>query len=80
MDSLAVAGIVAALVMFVVVSELVAAAIPMIIVITLVPPHERADLARVLAAADSSRRLRLWPALRLATTARRRQRDRHHRS
>lgn len=53
-------------------SELVAAALPMIIVIAFVPPMERRGLAELLAAADSSRRLRLWRAVRLAVAARRR--------
>ncbi|KUL27184.1 hypothetical protein [Actinoplanes awajinensis] len=76
MEPLVLVSAVAALIIFVVLTELVAAAIPVLIVITLVPPAERADLARLLAAADSSRRLRLWPALRIATAARRRQRTR----
>jgi hypothetical protein len=54
-----------------VLTELVAAALPVVIVIATVPPQERADLARLLAACDSSRRLRLWPALRAAVRARR---------
>lgn len=56
-----------------VLTELVAAALPVLIVIAMVPPEEREGLARLLAACDSSRRLRLWPALRLATLARREQ-------
>jgi len=52
-------------------TELVAAALPVVIVIAMVPPEEREGLARVLAACDSSRKLRLWPALRLAVRARR---------
>jgi hypothetical protein len=58
------------LVVLVLVVEIVAATVPMLIVITMVPPDEREALARLLAAADSSRRLRLWPALRAAATAR----------
>jgi hypothetical protein len=54
-----------------IVTELAVAVLPMIIVITLVPPWERRDLADLLAAADSSPRLRLWPAIRLAVAARR---------
>jgi len=60
-------GAVAVLVM----TELVAAALPVVIVIAVVPPEEREGLAKLLAACDSSRRLRLWPALRLAVRARR---------
>jgi hypothetical protein len=55
----------------IVLTELVAAVLPVIIVIAMVPPHERDGLARLLAACDSSRRLRLWPALRVAVRARR---------
>ena len=66
-----VAGIVALIVALVVLSEIVAAVIPLVIVLTCVPVRERDSLARVLAALDSSRRLRLWSALRLAVTLRR---------
>jgi putative exporter of polyketide antibiotics len=54
-----------------VLTELVAAALPVIIVIAMVPPEEREGLARLLAACDSSRKLRLWPAVRVAVRARR---------
>jgi hypothetical protein len=54
-----------------VLTELLAAALPVVIVIAMVPPEEREGLAKLLAACDSSRRLRLWPALRLAVRARR---------
>lgn len=54
-----------------VLTELIAAALPVVIVIAMVPPQEREGLAKLLAACDSSRRLRLWPALRLAVRARR---------
>ena len=54
-----------------VLTELVAAALPVVIVIAMVPPEQRDGLARLLAACDSSRKLRLWPALRLAIQARR---------
>lgn len=54
-----------------VLTELVAAALPVVIVIAMVPPEERDGLARLMAACDSSRKLRLWPALRLAVQARR---------
>jgi hypothetical protein len=57
-------------------TELVAAALPVVIVIALVPPEEREGLAKLLAACDSSRKLRLWPALRLAVRARREQASR----
>jgi hypothetical protein len=54
-----------------VLTELVAAALPVLIVIAMVPPEEREGLAKLLAACDSSRKLRLWRALRLAVRARR---------
>ncbi|WP_412741707.1 hypothetical protein [Krasilnikovia sp. MM14-A1004] len=52
-------------------TELVAAALPVLIVIAVVPPEEREGLAKLLAACDSSPKLRLWTALRLAVWARR---------
>lgn len=55
----------------VVLTELLAAALPVVIVIAMVPPEEREGLAKLLAACDSSRKLRLWPALRLAVRTRR---------
>jgi putative exporter of polyketide antibiotics len=57
---------------FIVVSEIVVAVLPLVLVIALVPREERRDLAELLAAADSRRRLRLWPALRIAAASRRR--------
>lgn len=71
MESLAAIVAVAALVVLVLVVELASAVLPIIIIVTLVPPEDRHDLAEVLAAADSSRKLRLWPALRAAVIARR---------
>src|SRR4051812_41455731 len=62
---------VAVLVFLVVATELIAAVLPLLIVVLLVPPEERHGLAELLAATDSSRRLRLWPALRAAVKARR---------
>jgi len=78
MNEFAVLAAVATLVILVVLAEIAAAALPLIIVITLVPPHERPELAAVLAACDSSRKLRLWAALQAAVKARRlrRRRDR----
>ncbi|WP_436529077.1 hypothetical protein [Actinoplanes sp. HUAS TT8] len=70
-------GLVTALVAFVVMTELLAAALPLLIVIVLVPAHERPALAAVIAAADHRRRLRFWPALRTATAARRIQAGRY---
>ena len=52
-------------------TELTAAVLPLVVVMTFIPPEERHGLAEVLAAADSRRRLRLWRALRLAAQARR---------
>jgi putative exporter of polyketide antibiotics len=54
-----------------VLTELIAAALPVVIVIAMVPPEEREGLAKLLAACDSSRKLRLWRALRAAVRARR---------
>jgi hypothetical protein len=73
MSSTVVVTVIVAL-MFVVITEVVAAILPLILVVALVPRDERRDLADLLAAADSSRRLRLWPALRVAVVARRRER------
>ncbi|WP_127504052.1 hypothetical protein [Actinoplanes solisilvae] len=74
MTIIVLAGIVALLVLLLVLSEIAAAVIPLIIVLTCVPERDRESLARVLAALDSSRRLRMWPALRLAATLRRQER------
>lgn len=71
MNDFAVLAAVAALVMLFVLAEIAAAVLPVIIVVALVPPEERDGLAKVIAACDSSRKLRVWPALRLAVTARR---------
>lgn len=68
------AGIVALVVLLIGLSEILAAVLPLIIVLTCVPARERDSLARVLAVLDSRRRLRVWPALRLAVTLRRQQR------
>ncbi|HEU4349953.1 MAG TPA: hypothetical protein VFR35_19420 [Actinoplanes sp.] len=67
---------VAALVMLFVLAEIAAAVLPLIIVMTLVPPEQRHELAEVLAACDSSRKIRLWTSLRAAVKARRTQHDR----
>jgi hypothetical protein len=76
MNSLAVLAAVAGTLLVVVFAEVVAAVLPLVIVLTFVPHEERADLARLLASCDSSRRLRLWSALRTAVKARQRDRDR----
>jgi hypothetical protein len=62
---------VGAVALAVAVSELLAAVLPLLVLVLLVPPEERAELAALVAATDSSRRLRLWPALRVAVLARR---------
>ncbi|GAA4588099.1 hypothetical protein BJY16_008445 [Actinoplanes octamycinicus] len=72
MTDLTTAGLIAALVGLFLVSELAAATLPLLIVIAVVPPHERPALAAVLAATDSRRRLHVWPALRTAVADRRR--------
>lgn len=74
MSQVAIVASVAALVLLFVTAEIVAAVLPIIIVVALVPPEQRDSLANVLAACDSSRKLRLWPALRAAVRARRAQR------
>lgn len=68
------AGVVAFLVLLFVLSEIASAVLPLIIVLAFVPARDREELARVLAALDSSRRLRLWAALRFAVTMRRQER------
>ena len=65
------AAIVALLVVLVVLTEIVSAVLPLVIVLICVPERERDSLARLLAVCDSSRRLRMWPALRLAVVLRR---------
>jgi len=50
--------------------------LPVLVVIALVPPEERQGLGEVIAAMDSSKKLRLWPALRASVLARRAARDR----
>ena len=65
---------VALAIIVIVMMEVIAAVLPVVVVILLVPPHERAGLAELIAAADSSRRLRMWPALRVAVRARRQSR------
>jgi len=62
---------ISALVVVLALVELLAAVVPLLIVVSLVPPEERAGLAELIATVDSRRRLRLWPALRLAVRARR---------
>ncbi|GGK85339.1 hypothetical protein [Mangrovihabitans endophyticus] len=71
MEGIAVLAAVAVLVMLFVLAEIAGAVLPLIIVMTLVPPDERDGLARVLAASDSSRKPRLWRALRVAVKERR---------
>jgi hypothetical protein len=62
---------VAATLLLCVVFELLAAVLPLILVLTLVRPEERRTLADLLAAADCSHRLRLWSALRRAVATHR---------
>jgi hypothetical protein len=73
MSTLLAVGIVGVLIALIILTELLAATLPLLLVVTMVPPHERAQLAELLAATDHSRRLRLWPALRTATATRRHQ-------
>jgi hypothetical protein len=79
-NQFAVLAAIAALVMLFVLAEIAAAVLPLIIVLTLVPPAERQALAELMAACDSSHKLRLWTALRAAVKARRIRRLRAHRS
>jgi hypothetical protein len=74
---------VAALVIVVAVSEVTSAVLPTLIVILLVPPEQRAELtALVDATRDRSRRLRVFPVLRIGVIARKLARaaepERHH--
>jgi hypothetical protein len=71
MNQISVLAAVSALVMLFVLTEVAAAAVPLILVLALVPPEQRRDLAGVLAAIDSSPKLRLWSALRVAAARRR---------
>src|SRR4029453_6909613 len=75
MNEFAVLAAVAALVMLFLLIEVASGVLPLIIVLALVPPGERQELANLIAACDSSHKLRIWPALRLAVGARRRQRE-----
>ncbi|MEU4425862.1 hypothetical protein AB0F81_35025 [Actinoplanes sp. NPDC024001] len=77
MSAIAIVGLVTTLVTFFLLVELASAALPLLIIVTLVPPGQRQELAFLLATVDSSRRLRLWPALRAAVAARRRERWRY---
>ena len=70
MNTLLASAAIAAIALFVV-TELAVAVLPLVVVVTFIPPEERHGVAEVLAAADSRRRLRLWPALRVAVEARR---------
>ena len=72
MSTLLIAGIVAGLIVLIVLTELASATLPLLVVITLVPPDERQQLAELIATLDRRRRLRLWPALRAGVAARRR--------
>jgi hypothetical protein len=77
MHGLALFGIVAVLVLLFVVTELTAAVLPLLLVVTMVPPEERRTLADLIAATDSSHRIRFWPALRVAVGAQRLSRARN---
>jgi len=70
-------AIVAFLVLLFILTELAAAVLPLVIVIVLVPPQDREALARVIAACDTSRKLRIWSALRLAVVLSRQERRPH---
>jgi hypothetical protein len=74
MHTLVIVAGVMAFVLLVVLVELAAALLPLVFVVLCVPPEQRPELARLLAVVDSSPKLRLWRALRLAALARRRER------
>jgi hypothetical protein len=76
MDNVTILVAVVAVILLVIFVEVLSAVLPIVIVLALVPPAERHGLAELLAAADSSPKLRLWSALKVATLARRRQRSR----
>ena len=76
MNSLVVVIAVAAIVFLFVTTEVMAAVLPIVVVVILVPHEERAALAELIAVTDSSRKFRLWAALRLAVTAHRLRRAR----
>lgn len=61
---------VAGFVAFVMLVELLAAVLPLVVVLVWVPPEERQALAAVVAAASGRRRLTCWSALRLIATRR----------
>ena len=67
-------AVIAALVVLIVLTEIAAAVVPLIIVLTCVPAADRPALAHLIAACDNSRKLRAWPALRAAVAYRRHQR------
>ncbi len=71
-----IAGI-AVLVVVVAVSEVVAAALPTIIVMLFVPPSERADLIALTAPTRRRRRLGVLAAMRMGQLIRSREGDRH---
>jgi hypothetical protein len=71
MEHIAVIGAVGAFVVLIVLVELASAVLPLVILIACVPPHDRQALAELLAATDSSRKLRVGRALRVAIKARR---------
>lgn len=68
---------IALVVVLCVTAELLSAVVPLLLVIAFVAPEDRPALAAVLAAADSSHRLRFWPALQAAVAARRLRRRPH---
>jgi hypothetical protein len=74
MEHIALIATVGSFVGFVVLVELAAAVLPLVIILAFVPPHEREALAEIVGATDSTRRLRLGRALRLAVMARRAER------
>lgn len=64
--------LIAALVFIVAISELMAAVLPILIVVTLVPPHERAELAELIAEARGTSRFGMRAVMRAAMAVRKR--------
>lgn len=67
-----IALLVMAFIALIVLVELLASVLPLLVVLTWVPPEDRSALAAVMAAADHSRRLTFWSALRLVIARRER--------
>ena len=67
--------LITALILIVALSQLMGAVLPILIVVCLVPPHERAVLADLIAAIGGSRRFGLRGAVRAVLAARKQSRS-----